>query len=400
MPPISQRTQNLGTEHAFVVLAEVNQLIAQGADIVSFAIGQPDYVTPGNIMDAARRAMDQGYTGYTASAGIPELRRAVADHFNSTRGLDYTPDDITVANGAKPFIQYAIQAVTDYGAGHEVIYPTPGFPIYESQIKVSGAKPVPLPLLEREAFSFDMADLKARLTPNTRLLILNSPHNPTGRTLSRDELEQIAAVLRDYPDCWVFSDEVYSRMVHEGEFASLASIPDMKERTILVDGASKSYAMTGWRLGYAANRTLAPYFSTWITNTDSCAGSITQWAGVEALNGPQRAHQSMMESFSRRRNLICEGLNTLEGISALRPGGAFYVWPNVRELCKMTGCATGEELRRRWLHEAGVAVLADSQFGTPTPGEGPFVRFSYATSDPMIEKGLGRLRDWIAKSKK
>jgi aspartate/methionine/tyrosine aminotransferase len=400
MPTVSARTRSLGTEHAFVVLAEVNQLIAQGRDIVSFSIGQPDFITPANIREAAKQAMDAGKTGYTASAGIPELRQAVAQYLNETRGLDYSAEDITVSNGAKPFIQYAILSVTDAGAGHEVIYPTPGFPIYESQITACGAKAVALPLLEREAFAFDVADLKAKLNENTRLLILNSPHNPTGRTLNREELAAVAAVLADYPECWVFSDEVYSRMVHDGEFTSIAALPGMRERTILLDGASKSYAMTGWRLGYAANRALAPHFSTWITNTDSCAGSITQWAGVEALTGPQDEHRRMMESFTRRRNLICEGLNSLEGMKTLRPGGAFYVWPNVSELCAMVGAESAEALRKRWLHEAGVAVLADSQFGKPVPGQGHHVRFSYATSEANIEQGLERLRAWIAKARK
>jgi len=225
MPTVSSRTRNLGTEHAFVVLAEVNQLIAQGRDIISFAIGQPDFVTPANIREAAKRAMDEGKTGYTASAGIPELRQAVAAYLSETRGVGYSADDITVANGAKPFIMYSILAVTDHGAGHEVLYPSPGFPIYESQITACGAVPVALPLLEREAFSFDLADLRAKLNANTRLLILNSPHNPTGRTLNRDELAAIAGVLADYPEAWVFSDEVYSRMMHDGEFVSIASLP-------------------------------------------------------------------------------------------------------------------------------------------------------------------------------
>ena len=400
MPSVSNRTRGLGTEHAFVVLAEVNQLIAQGRDIVSFSIGQPDFVTPANIREAAKRAMDAGKTGYTASAGIPELRTAVAEYLQRTRGLDYSADDITVAAGAKPFIMYTILAVTDAGAGDEVLYPTPGFPIYESQIAACGAVPVALPLLEREAFSFDIAELKARLSPRTRLLILNSPHNPTGRTLNRDELAAIAEALAGYPECWVFSDEVYSRMVHDGEFTSIAQLPGMRERTVLLDGASKSYAMTGWRLGYAASQQLAPYFSTWITNTESCASSITQWAGVEALTGPQDEHVRMMESFTRRRNLICEGLNSLQGLKTLRPGGAFYVWPNVTELCAMTGAASAEALRKRWLYEAGVAVLADSQFGKPVPGQGHHVRFSYATSEANIEQGLERLRAWIAKAKR
>lgn len=400
MPFISNRTRGLGTEDAFVVLAEVNKLIADGKPIISFGIGQPDFITPKNIREAAKVAMDAGKTGYTASAGVPELRKAVADYLSKSRKIDVKPDDITIASGAKPFIMYAIAAVTDPGQGHEVIYPAPGFPIYGSQVTAMGAVPVPLPLLESKAFNFDIATLKAKLNKNSRLLILNSPHNPTGRTLNRAELEAIAEAVKPYPDLWVFSDEVYAAMVHDGEFHSIASIPGMQERTILVDGASKSYAMTGWRMGYAANRTLAPFFSTWITNTDSCASSITQWATVEALTGDQTEHRKMMESFTRRRNMIYEELNTLEGIKALKPGGAFYIWPNVTELCKMTGCASAEALRKRWLYEADVAVLADSQFGKPVDGEGNHVRFSYATSEANIRDGLERIRKWIKTAKK
>jgi aspartate/methionine/tyrosine aminotransferase len=390
----------LGTEHAFVVLAEVNKLIAEGRKIISFSIGQPDFVTPKNIREAAKRAMDAGHTGYTASAGIPELRKAVAEYLTRTRQVPVDAEHVVVGGGAKPFIQYAIQATTDYGAGHEVLYPAPGFPIYESQILACGAMPVALPLLEREAFSFDLDTLRQRLGPRSRLLILNSPHNPTGRTLTREEVEAIAEIVRPYPELWIFSDEVYSRMVHDGEFASIASAPGMLERTIILDGASKSYAMTGWRLGYAANARLAPYFATWITNTDSCASSIAQWAGVEALTGPQDEHRAMMRSFTRRRNLIVEGLNSLEGVHALKPGGAFYVWPNVSELCGMTGCENAEALRKRWLYEAEVAVLADKQFGAPPVGDGHHTRFSYATSEANIAEGLNRLEAWIRKAKR
>jgi aspartate/methionine/tyrosine aminotransferase len=400
MPTVSNRTRNLGTEHAFLVLAEVNALLSQGRDIISFAIGQPDFTTPENICAAAKQAIDAGKHGYTPSAGIPELRRAVVDFHTRVRGIQYDAEDITVASGAKPFIMYTIMAVTDHGAGHEILYPTPGFPIYESQIKVCGAVPVALPLLEREAFSFDIETLKEKINANTRLLILNSPHNPTGRTLHREELERVAEILRDYPDCWVFSDEVYCRMVHDGEFVSIASLAGMQERTIVLDGASKSYAMTGWRLGFAANKILAPYFSTWITNTESCANSITQWATIEALTGDQQQHERMMKSFTRRRDIIHEGINQLEGISALKPGGAFYIWPNVTELCAMVGARNAEELRKRWLYEANIAVLADSQFGQPVAGEGHFVRFSYATAEAKIAEGLQLLQDWIKKAKR
>jgi aspartate/methionine/tyrosine aminotransferase len=325
MPTIAERTAHLGTEHAFVVLAEVTKLADAGRDIISFAIGQPDFITPEHIREAAKQAMDAGHTGYTPSAGIPPLRQAVADYLSRTRGLDVSPDEVVVANGAKPFIMYAILATTDHGRGHEVLYPNPGFPIYESQIVANGAVPVALPLLEREAFAFDLDTLRARLNGNSRLLILNSPHNPTGRTLTADELAAIADVLADYPDVWVFADEIYSQMVHDGRFASIAAQPGMRERTIIVDGVSKSYAMTGWRLGYAANPLLAQHFSTWITNTDSCASSIGQWAAVAALTGPQEPHHVMMDSFSRRRDIIVAGLNRLPGIHCLSPGGAFYV---------------------------------------------------------------------------
>jgi len=395
MPSISQRTLGLGTEHAFVVLAEVNRLIDDGRDIISFAIGQPDFPTPPTICEAAKAAIDTGRHGYTPSAGIPELRRAAAAFLSDSRSLAYQPEDVVVANGAKPFIMYTILATTDHGAGHEVLYPTPGFPIYESQIRAHGAVPVALPLRERNGFAFDVEELRSRLNEQSRLLILNSPHNPTGASLTAADLAAIAGVLRDYPQCWVLADEVYSRMVHNGEFASIASQPGMAERTVVVDGASKSYAMTGWRLGFAANRLLAPYFSTWVTNTDSCASAISQWAAVEALTGSQTVHRAMMESFSRRRELILGELASLEGVQVTPPGGAFYVWPNVTALCRRAGVENAEGLRRRWLHEAGVAVLADSQFGTPVADEGHHVRFSYATGDAQITEGIRRLRHWI-----
>lgn len=395
MPSISQRTSDLGTEHAFVVLAEVNRLINEGRDIISFAIGQPDFSTPANICEAATAAIAAGKHGYTPSAGIPELRQAVAAFLNRWRGLDYRAEDVVVANGAKPFIMYTLLAVTDYGAGHEVLYPTPGFPIYESQIRAQGAVPVPLRLRESKQFALDIDELRASLNERSRLLILNTPHNPTGASLSADDLAAIAEVLRDYPECWVLADEVYSRMIHQGSFASIASQPGMADRTVVVDGVSKSYAMTGWRLGFAGNPRLASYFSDWVTNTDSCASAISQWAAVEALNGPQDEHQAMMESFSRRRQLILTELASLKGISVTPPGGAFYVWPNVTELCQRAGVESAEALRRRWLNEAGVAVLADSQFGQPVPGEGHHVRFSYATAEAQIIEGIGRIRRWI-----
>ncbi len=398
MPAISRRTADLGTENAFVVLAEVNELVRQGKDVISFCIGQPDFPTPANVQEAAIRAIRDGKHGYTPSAGINELREAAARYLGAMRGLDIRPEHVVVGAGAKPFIAYSILATTDYGAGDEVIYPNPGFPIYESQIKAHGAVPVPLALREARNFAFDPADLEAKLSPRTRLLILNSPHNPTGGILTRGDFEAIAAILRRHPDVWIYADEIYSRLCYEGEFASIASLAGMYERTIVADGASKTWAMTGWRLGFAANPVLAPELTRWVTNTDSCASQITQWAAVEAINGPQDDAARMRASFLERRDLIVGLLNQVPGVTCKTPGGAFYAWPNVTEACRMTGAADSEEFRQRLLAEAGVAVLADIHFGARVPGEGQHVRFSYAASRAAIEQGVARMADFIGRS--
>ena len=395
MPVTSRRTAELGTENAFVVLAEVTDLVRQGKDVISFCIGQPDFPTPVNVQEAAIRAIREGKHGYTPSAGINELREAAARYMGAMRGLDIRPEHVVVGAGAKPFIAYAILATTDYGVGDEVIYPNPGFPIYESQIKAHGAVPVPLHLREARNFAFDPADLEAKLTPRTKLLILNSPHNPTGGILTRRDLEVIAAILRRHPDVWVYADEIYSRLCYEGEFASIASLPGMYERTIVSDGASKTWAMTGWRLGFAANPVLAPEFTRWVTNTDSCASQITQWAAVEAINGPQDDAARMRASFLERRDLIVGLLNEVPGVTCRTPGGAFYAWPNVTEACRMIGAADSEEFRKRLLADGGVAVLADIHFGARVPGEGQHVRFSYAASRQAIEQGVARMADFI-----
>lgn len=395
VPAISRRAQGLGTENAFVVLAEVNRLVAQGRDILSFCIGQPDFPTPLHIQDAAVAAVRGGKHGYTPSAGIAELRAAAAADLGARRGMAFLPDDVVVGAGAKPFIGYAIAAVTDHGVGDEVIFPVPGFPIYESQIVLNGAVPVPLTLREERGFAFDPAELERLITPRTRLLILNTPHNPTGGVLGANELAAIAEVLRRHPQVWIYADEIYSRLVYEGEFVSIASLPGMAERTIVCDGVSKTYAMTGWRLGYAANRALAPVFTRWITNTESCASQITQWAAVAALTGPQDEVDRMREVFRARRDRLVRGLNAIPGFSCATPGGAFYAWPNVSAACAMVGAADSEALRQRLLHEAGVAVLADAHFGPAMPGEGQHIRFSYATSDAVIDAGLARLADFM-----
>ena len=395
MPSISRRADKLGTENAFVVLAEVSQLERQGKDIISFCIGQPDFPTPVNIQEAGIEAIRAGKHGYTPSAGIVELREAVARDIGERRGITVDPDDVVVAAGAKPFIAYTILSVTDHGSGDEVIYPNPGFPIYESQIRAMGAVPVPIHLHESRGFNFDPKELEAKITGKTKLIILNSPQNPTGGVVSRQEMEAIAAILRKHPQVWIFSDEVYSRLVYDGEFVSLAQFPDMQERTIICDGASKTWAMTGWRLGFAANKILAPVFSRWVTNTESCASQITQWAGVEAVTGPQDGARMMYDSFQQRRDLIVGLLNQVPGVTCQNPGGAFYVWPNITEACAMIGAADSEQFRVRLLHEAGVAVLSDIHFGSRVPDEGQHIRFSYAASNEAIEKGVARMADFI-----
>jgi aspartate aminotransferase len=396
MPQISQRASSLGTENAFVVLAEVNALARQGKDIISFCIGQPDFPAPENVQEAAIRAIKSGKHGYTPSAGIDELRSAAAQYLARMRGgLPIRAQDVVVGAGAKPFIAYAILSTTDYGAGDEVIYPNPGFPIYESQIVANGARPVPIHLHEDRAFAFDVGDLEKLLNPKTKLLILNYPHNPTGGCLTRDDLTRVAKVLEKHPQVWVYADEIYSRLVFNGEFFSIAQLPGMYERTIISDGASKTWAMTGWRIGFASNPVLAPAFTRWITNTESCASQISQWAAVEAINGPQEAAEEMKDSFLKRRNFIVELLNEVPGVKCQVPGGAFYVWPNVSEACRMIGAADSEEFRKRLLNEAGVALLADIHFGSRVPGEGQHVRFSYAASKQQIAAGVQRMAEFI-----
>jgi aspartate/methionine/tyrosine aminotransferase len=400
VPRVSRRGESLGTENAFVVLAEVNDLVRQGHDIVSFCIGQPDFPTPENVQDAAIAAIRAGKHGYTPSAGIDELREAAARDMGCRRGLDIAPEEVVVAAGAKPFIAYTIASVTDYGADDEVIYPVPGFPIYESQILANGAVPVHLHLREARDFAFDPHELESQITPKTRLLILNSPHNPTGGSLKRADLEAIAEILRMHPQVWVFADEIYSRLLYDGEFVSLASLEGMRDRTIISDGASKTWAMTGWRIGFVANKTLAPVFTRWITNTESCASQISQWAAVEAITGPQQAAEAMRRSFFERRDLIVGLLNAVPGIECRTPGGAFYAWPNVTEACRMTGCADSEEFRKGLLVEAGVAVLADIHFGRRVPGDGQHIRFSYAASPEAIRDGIARVDAFVRRGRK
>jgi aspartate/methionine/tyrosine aminotransferase len=396
---ISERTRELGTENAFVVLKEVNALLDKGKNIVNFCIGQPDFDTPEHIKDAAINAIKEGKTGYTASPGILELRAAVAKYFSRTRSINVNPESVVIANGAKPFIGYVILSVTDCEKGHEVLYPNPGFPIYESQIRANGAVPIPLPLLERKGYAFDIEYLESKVNEKTRLLIINSPQNPTGGVLDKETLEQISDIVSRYDNLWVFSDEVYSRMVHDGEFISVSSIPGMQERTVIVDGVSKSHAMTGWRIGFASNEKMAPHMSRWVTNTDSCAGHPNQYAALAAVKGSQDESRRMMLSFKRRRDLIVDGLNSVTGINCQKPGGAFYVWPNVTDACRLVGAEDSEKFRKLLLYEAGVAVLSDIHFGHKNKGEGEHIRFSYATSEENIKEGLKRIERYMEENR-
>ena len=398
-PKISERAKNLGTETAFEVLAEVNKLRSEGKEIINFCIGQPDFDTPKKIKEAIKTAIDEGKTGYTNAAGLPELREAAANWLSKTREITVEPDSIVVSSGAKPFIEYTILSVTDYGKGHEVIFPVPGYPIYQSQIELQGCKAVPLYLRENKKYSFEIEELREKITDNTRLLILNSPHNPTGGVLNRKTLEQIAEIVLEKENLWVYSDEVYSQFTYDDKFQSIASIDGMQERTIIADGMSKTWAMTGSRLGFMSNKALAKVMTDLVTNTVSCASHFVQYGGIEALTQEQKETKEMYKAFKSRRDLIVNKLNEIEGISCVNPGGAFYVWPNVTELCKKTGCKDSEDLRKRLLYEAGVAVLADIHFGPKVPGEGEHIRFSYATSEEDIRKGIEKIKDWVKKAK-
>jgi aspartate aminotransferase len=392
----AQRMSRLGTETAFDVLAEVEKLRAQGKDIISFSIGEPDFDTPEHIKRAGIKAIEENQTHYSPSAGILPLREAICQYISRTRGLEIEPDEVVVTPGAKPIMFYSL--ITCVEEGDEVLYPNPGFPIYESVINFVGARAVPIPLLEEKEFRFDIEDFKQRVTSKTKFIILNSPHNPTGGVLSRSDLETVAEVAIEY-DLWVLSDEVYSRMQYDGEFLSIASLPGMQERTILLDGHSKTYAMTGWRLGFGVmNTKIAAWISRLMTNSNSCTATFTQHAGLEALDASQEPSEAMVKEFKERRDMIVRGLNDIEGITCLRPKGAFYVFPNVTQACRSLGFKNAEEFQHYLLHEAGVAVLARNCFGMRNEGEtDEYIRFSYANSKENIIEGLKRIKTAVEK---
>src|SRR6188472_1916783 len=385
---LARRMERLGTETAFEVLVKAKALEAQGRDIIHLEIGEPDFDTPSNIIEAGCDALHKGFTHYGPSAGLTELREVIAQHVSETRRVNVTPDEVVVVPGGKPVIFFSILALAE--EGDEIIYPNPGFPIYESMINYVGAKAVPIRLREELEFRVDVDELASLINDRTKLLILNSPQNPTGGLLTQDDITAIARAIGDR-NIMVLSDEIYSRLIFEGEEHSIVSIDGMKERTILLDGFSKTYAMTGWRMGYGVMRAdLAAHVARLMTNSNSCTASFTQIAGVEALRGNQKSVDAMRAEFKKRRDVMVAGLNNIGGFSCRLPKGAFYVFPNITE----TGWPS-KKLADALLEDAGVAALSGTAFGEF--GEG-YLRFSIANSIENIKKALDRIDGWTNKN--
>jgi aspartate aminotransferase len=378
---LATRMSRLGTETAFEVLARARALEARGREVVHLEIGEPDFDTPAHVVEAGATALRSGYTHYSPSAGIVELRQAIAQVAGAKRGCSFDPDQVVVTPGGKPIMFFLLLALAE--AGDEVIYPNPGFPIYESMINFVGATAVPIPLREERRFRLDVDELAAAITPRTRLLIVNSPQNPTGGVLERGDLQRIAELAVAH-DLMVLADEIYSEILYEGEHVSLVTFPGMAERTIILDGFSKTYAMTGWRLGYGiAPPPLVPHLTRLVTNSVSCTATFVQRAGVAALTGPDADVQRMVDEFRRRRQVLVDGLNAIPRIRCAMPAGAFYVFPYVGDV--------GLDCRQfadYLLNEAGVATLAGTSFGVY--GEG-YLRLSYANSVENLEKALDRI---------
>jgi len=381
---LADRTNRLGTETAFEVLARAKSLEATGLRIVHLEIGEPDFRTAEHIVEAAVLALKEGWHHYTPSPGIPSLREAIAEHVSATRRIDVDPAEVVVTLGAKPIIFYSLLSLAQ--KGDDVIYPDPGFPIYESMIRFVGARPVPVKLREEKDFRMDVEELVGAAGPATRLIILNSPNNPTGSVMGQDDLRMLANSFADRNVIFL-SDEIYSRILYDGAPTSIASFPGMKDRTIILDGFSKTYAMTGWRLGYGVmNRRLAQTFTKLMINSNSCTPAFTQMAAIAALRGDQAPVAKMVDTFRKRRDRVVELLNRIEGVSCRKPRGAFYVFPNVRALGK-----TSEEIAKLLLDEQGVAVLSGNAFGGY--GEG-YLRLSYAASMEELEEGVARIAEF------
>ncbi len=385
---LAERMSRLGTETAFEVLNKARALERQGKQIIHLEIGEPDFDTPANVVESAVQALHKGWTHYGPSAGLPELRQAIAEEVSRTRGVEVKSDEVVVVPGGKPIIFFTILALAD--PGDEVIYPNPGFPIYESMINYVGARPVPIRLQEKKDFGFDVDELASLITDRTKLIIINSPHNPTGGVLTRQDIRDIAKVIGDR-NIIVLSDEIYSRLIFEGEHYSIMSVPGFKDRTILLDGFSKTYAMTGWRMGYGVMRPdLATHITRLMTNSNSCTASFTQIAGIEAIKGDQSSVEKMRLEFMRRRDSFVAGLNRIKGFSCRMPKGAFYVFPNI------TGTGwKSKKLADALLEDAGVACLSGTAFGDY--GEG-YLRFSVANSLENLNKAQQRIEDWTKRN--
>ncbi|HUZ73423.1 MAG TPA: pyridoxal phosphate-dependent aminotransferase [Stellaceae bacterium] len=381
------RMAQLGTESAFEVLARAKALEAAGRSIINLGIGQPDFATPAHIVEAGRKALADGHHGYTPANGIPALREAVAADLHRRHGVSVSPARVLVAPGGKVTMFFAVLMFGEPGA--EILYPNPGFPIYESVIRFSGAAPVPMPLYEDKGFSFDAAEVLAKITPRTRLIILNSPGNPSGGVVPRDELDRLAAGLARHPGVAVLSDEIYGEILYDGAaHVSLLRYPELEDRLILLDGWSKTYAMTGWRLGYGVwPEALFPLAERLAINCHSCVNAAAQFAGIAALQGPREPVRAMVAEFAARRRSVVAALNALPGFRCATPGGAFYAFPNIAG----TGHDAGS-LERRLLDEAGVATIAGTSFGAR--GEG-YLRFSYAASRAALEEAIGRIGAWL-----
>ena len=382
---LDERMTRIGTESAFEVLTRARALEAQGRDVIHLEIGEPDFDTPRHVIEAGKKALDEGWTHYGPSQGLPELREAIADYISATRGISVSAANVCVTPGGKPIIFFPMLALL--GPGDEVIYPNPGFPIYESMIKVTGATPVPVPLIEERGFSFDLAVFRASLTSRTKMVVLNSPQNPTGGMIPAEDIAAIADELRNR-DVIVLSDEIYSRIVYgDAKPVSIATMPGMIEKTIILDGFSKTWAMTGWRLGYGV---MPPFLvdpvNKLMVNSNSCTASFTQRAGIAALKGPQHAVDVMVKEFQRRRDAFCAGLNSIPGWKCAVPGGAFYAFANVKGTGK-----SSKEVADSLLNDAGVACLNGAGFGVY--GEG-YVRFSYANSYENLMRAVERIDKW------
>lgn len=385
---LASRMHRLGTESAFEVLVRARALEAQGKDIIHLEIGEPDFDTPANVVEAGTAALRGGWTHYGPSAGLPQLREAAANDVAQHLGLKVDPAEVVITPGGKPIMFFTILALVE--EGDEVLYPNPGFPIYESMIRFVGAKEVPYGLREDHDFDVNVDEILDKLTDRTRLVILNSPHNPTGGVMQHAEIARLANALADR-DLFVLSDEIYDRLIYEGEHTSITQFPGMQEKTIILNGFSKTYAMTGWRMGYGVMRAdLAKQVTLLMTNSNSCTASFTQIAGVEALRGPQDSVTTMREEFRRRRAVIVDGLNKIPGFSCRQPHGAFYAFPNIRGTGK-----SSRELADALLTEAGVACLWGTAFGDW--GEG-YLRFSFANSVENIQKALERIEGWMARN--